>query len=145
MHLSVLDKFWWAAGFLSTVALLLVLLGRGRWRQFPLLTTWFAFMAARTVILFVLWDVHWFHAYRVAWYVGLWLDFGLQLGVAVEIARIVLRPTGTWVQDARARWGVAGVAGAVGAGRLAGLVAPPVSTTARRRCGAFGILGHRGL
>jgi len=31
------------------------------------------------------------------------LDFGLQLGVGVfEVARIVLRPTGTWVQDAEA-------------------------------------------
>ncbi|MGA7522532.1 MAG: hypothetical protein WBW84_08610 [Acidobacteriaceae bacterium] len=128
MHLTALAKFWWGAGFLSTVALLVVLLGRGRWRQFPVLTSWFAFLAARTMLLFVLWDAQWFHAYRMAWYVGLWVDFGLQLGVALEIARIVLRPTGTWVQDARARFAVAGVAGAVVAGLLAWWVSPPPTT-----------------
>jgi hypothetical protein len=128
MHLSALDKFWWAAGFLSTAALVAVLLLRGRWRQFPVLTIWFAFLALRTMMLFVLWDGHWLHAYRQLYLACLWLDFALQLGVAVEIARIVLRPTGTWVQDARVRFVVAGVAGAVVAGLLAWWVSPRAST-----------------
>ncbi|HEY1810049.1 MAG TPA: hypothetical protein VGG42_15905 [Acidobacteriaceae bacterium] len=128
MHLSALDKFWWAACFVSTLASLVALVGRGRWRHFPVLTVWLAFLATRTAILFVFWDGQWFHAYRVAWYAGLWADFALQLGVAVEIARIVLRPTGTWVQDARARFAVAGLAGAVVAGLLAWWVSPPGST-----------------
>jgi hypothetical protein len=128
MHLSALDKFWWAAGFLSTVALVAVLLVRRRWREFPVLTVWFAFLAARTITLFLLYNSHSVHAYRQVYLACLWLDFALQLGVAVEIARIVLRPTGTWVQDARARFVIAGVAGAVIAGVLAWWVSPPAST-----------------
>ncbi len=128
MHLSALDKFWWAAGFLSTAALVIVLLVRGRWREFPVLTVWFAFLTARTITLFVLYNAHWVHAYRELYLGGLWLDFALQLGVAVEIARIVLRPTGTWVLDARVRFAVAGIAGAVVAGLLAWWVSPPAST-----------------
>jgi hypothetical protein len=128
MHLSAAAKFWWAAGFLSTAVLVFVLLARGRWRQFPMLTAWFAFLAGRTITLFVLYDAHWPHAYRQVYLVCLWLDFALQLGVAMEIARIVLRPTGTWVQDARARFAIAGVAGAVIAGLLAWWVSPPAAT-----------------
>lgn len=130
MHLSVWDKFWWAAGFLSTTALVIVLLVRGRWREFPVLTTWFAFLTARTITLFVLYNAHWVHAYKELYLVGLCLDFALQLGVAVEIARIVLRPTGTWVLDARVRFAIAGIAGAVVAGLLAWWVSPPASTVA---------------
>lgn len=110
------------------MVLLGVLFGRGRWRQFPVLAAWFAFLAVRTAVLFALWDVRWFHAYRLVWYVGLWVDFGLQLWVAVEIARIVLRPTGTWVQDARPRFVLAGLAGALVAGLLAWYVSPPSQT-----------------
>jgi hypothetical protein len=128
MHLSVVAKFWWAAGFVSTGALVIVLLVRGRWREFPVLTAWFAFLAARTIALFALYNAHWVHAYREIYLGCLWLDFALQLGVAVEIARIVLRPTGTWVQDARTRFVIAGVAGAVIAGLLAWWVSPPAST-----------------
>ncbi|MGC2584171.1 MAG: hypothetical protein WA399_18855 [Acidobacteriaceae bacterium] len=128
MHFSVMDKFWWAAGFLPTAALVVVLLVRGRWRQFPVLTAWFAFLAIRTITLFVLYNAHWFHGYRQVYIACLWVDFALQLGVALEIARIVLRPTGTWVQDARARFAIAGVAGAIVAGLLAWWVSPPAST-----------------
>lgn len=128
MHNTAAANFWWAACFLSTVAVFVVLLGRGRWRQFPVLTLWFAFIAGRTILLFLLYTAHWAHGYRQVYLAGLWLDFGLQLGVAVEIARIVLRPTGTWVQDARTRFAVAGIAGAVIAGLLAWWVSPPAST-----------------
>lgn len=140
MHFSALEKFWWAAGFLSTVAFVAVLLLRGRWRQFPVLTMWFAFLAMRTVLLFGLWDTQAFHAYKQVYLVGLGLDFALQLGVALEIARIVLRPTGTWVLDARVRFAVAGVAGAVVAGLLAWWVtprAPTVSMAWRTRGNLF--------
>jgi hypothetical protein len=128
MHLSALDKFWWAAGFGATAALAAVLLMRGRWREFPWLTTWFVFSAVRTITLFVLYNAHLAHAYRQVYVGCLWPDFFLQLGVAVEIARIVLRPTGTWVQDARARFVIAGLAGAVVAGLLAWWVSPPASS-----------------
>lgn len=128
MRNSAAANFWWAACFLSTLAVFVVLLGRGRRREFPVLTLWFGFLAGRTILLFLLYSAHWTHAYRQVYLACLWLDFGLQLGVAVEIARIVLRPTGTWVQDARLRFAVAGIAGAVIAGLLAWWVSPPAST-----------------
>jgi len=131
MHFTAADNFWWAACFLSTVAVFVVMVARGRRREFPVLTLWFAFLAGRTILLFLLYRAHWKQAYSRVYLTGLWLDFFLQLGVAVEIARILLRPTGTWVQDARARFTIAGVAGAVVAGLLAWWVSPPESTVTR--------------
>ena len=96
-----------------------------------MLTLWFAFVAGRTIVLFLLYSAHWAHAYRQVYLACLWLDFGLQLGVAVEIARILLRPTGTWVQDAKTRFAIAGIAGALIAGLLAWWVSPPESTVTR--------------
>lgn len=127
MHVSAIQRLLWAAGFLTTVALLAVLLVRGRWRQFPVLTVWVTFLAGRTITLFVLYDMHRAHAYKQVYVPALWVDFALQLWVAVEIARIVLRPTGTWVQDARARFAIVGLAGAILAGALAWWVSPPGS------------------
>jgi hypothetical protein len=125
MFFSVLDKISWAAGFLSGSALLLVLLGRGRWHQFPILTLWFAFVNARTVVLFLLYVQSSRHWYTVIYLSGLWIDFALQLGVAMEIARIVLRPTGTWVNDAKGRFAAAGLGGAAVAAVVSWLVSPP--------------------
>ena len=131
MHVSAAANFWWAACFVSTVAVFGVLVGRGRRREFPVLTMWLGFVALRTILLFLLHRAHWAHGYSEVYYTSLWLEFGLQLGVAVEMARILLRPTGTWVQDARARFAIAGVAGAVVAGLLAWWVSPPELTVAR--------------
>lgn len=128
MHNTAAANFWWAATFVSTVTVFVVLMARGRRRDFPVLTLWLAFIATRTILLFCLYRAHWMFAYRVIYFTGLFLDFGLQLGVAVEIARIVLRPTGTWVRDARARFAVAGIAGAVMAGLLTLWIAPPGSS-----------------
>jgi hypothetical protein len=43
MKPSMQDCEFWAVGFLLTAALLGVLLGRGRWRQFPIFTLWMAY------------------------------------------------------------------------------------------------------
>lgn len=128
MHLSGLDKFLWAAGFIPAVLLVVVLVVRGRWRQFPVLTAWMAFQVVRTVLLFWLYEHGAFHWYARVYLGGLWVDFALQLGVAIEIARIVLRPTGTWVHDAKAWFAAVGLAGAVTAALLAWWVSPPAPT-----------------
>ena len=130
MKFSAIEKLVWALSFYGTAALLAVLLVRGRWRQFPVFTFWLGFLTARTILLYSL-----YRAGSAAWYAhiywgGLWPDFALQVGVVVEIARIVLRPTGTWVRDARTHFIVAGVGAAVLAAVLACWVSPHARTPA---------------
>lgn len=125
MHFSALDKFFWAAGLSLNLALLLVLLIRGRWREFPILAAWLAFLVARTILLLVLYIHSARHGYILVYMSGLWIDFALQLGIAVEIARIVLRPTGTWVQDARGHFLAVSLAGVAVAALFAWWVSPP--------------------
>lgn len=125
MHFSFLERLIWAVCLVLNFGLLLVLLVRGRWRQFPVLMLWMAVLIARTLILFFVYlhgSRHWYYLIYVG---GSWVDFLLQLGLVLEIARIVLRPTGTWVQDARAYFVAAGVAGTVIAALLAWWISPP--------------------
>lgn len=131
MHFSLLDNLFWAIGSSLNLALLLVLLLRGRWRQFPILSTWLAFINVRTFLLFLLYLEGSRYWYTRIWMVGLVIDFGLQLGVVFEIARIVLRPTGTWVRDARGYFLAAGVAGIAVAALFAWFISPPPGSARR--------------
>jgi hypothetical protein len=128
MKFSVMDRVLWAAGFYSTLALAVVLLWRGRWRKFPIFTGWLVFLTARTIVLFLLYQHGSARWYAHIYWWSLWPDFAFQLGVVAEIARIVLRPTGTWIRDARVGFLTAGLAGAVGAALLVWWVAPPAKT-----------------
>src|SRR5581483_5359748 len=128
LHFSSLFIFFWVVGVAINVALLFVLFYRRRVRQFPIFTLWLAFLVAKSIALMVIYAEGSRFLYTVVYNAGTGVDFALQLGVVVEIARILLRPTGTWVQDARARFVIAGVAGAVVAGLLAWWVSPPAST-----------------
>ena len=111
MHFSAADKILWAVGFVSTALLLAVLLARSRWREFPVFTAYAAFGVTRTIALFFIYSHGWRTLYAAVYWSALLLDFALQLGIAVEIARIVLRPTGTWVHDARNQFLVAAATG----------------------------------
>ena len=53
MPLTNLDLLLWVAGFLVHVALLFVLLWRGRVRTFPIFTTLIVLNVVRTIVLFV--------------------------------------------------------------------------------------------
>jgi hypothetical protein len=128
MHLSAMDKLLWAGGFVCTLLLLLVLLVRSRWRQFPIFTAYAAFGVVRTAALFTAYSHRWFALYTHIYLLGLVVDFALQLGIAIEIARIVLRPTGTWVHDAKMQFAVAGLLGAAAAAALAWWISPPAQT-----------------
>jgi hypothetical protein len=125
MHFSLLADLYWAAGFAVGLTLLFVLLWRGRWRTFPILTVWFAFLSLKTIVLFLTYIYGSRNLYARVWVWGSWVDFILQLGVVFEIARIVLRPTGTWARDARAQFLSAGLAGMAVAALVAWLVSPP--------------------
>jgi hypothetical protein len=127
MHFSALDKAFWAAGGVADIALFLVLVLRGRWRRFPILTIWMALLAIRCVALWVAYAHDSTYWYRWIWTVGYGIDFPLQVGLVVEIARIVLRPTGTWVRDARLPFIAGGTAGAAAAALFAWWVSPPNS------------------
>src|ERR1035437_7591161 len=112
MDLAALDLALWAANFLGEAVLFSILICRRRWREFPVLTALIGFEAAISAWLYLIYlhgSYVWF--VRIYWPYAL-LDGVLQLGVSGEIARIVLRPTGTWVRDARKQfllWGAAGI------------------------------------
>jgi hypothetical protein len=125
MHFSLVANAAWAVAFGSTLLLMLVMLWRGRWREFPVLTLWMAFLALRSVALFLFYVHDSKYWYTRTFMGGLWIDFILQLAVILEIARIVLRPTGTWVRDARLPFALLGFAGVVLAAVLAWWVSPP--------------------
>src|ERR1035437_3516815 len=128
MNLSALDLALWAANFLGEAVLFSILICRRRWREFPVFTTLIAFEAAMSAVQYLVY-MHcsqvWYA--RVYWTYAL-LDFILQLGVIWEIARIVLRPTGTWVRDAKKQFILWGAAGILLGAALPWLVTPPATT-----------------
>ena len=128
MKFSLMDNLGWAAAFAATSLLLAVMLVRGRSRQFPALTAVLVFDITRTITLFLLYQSRSFTWYAHIYWWALIPDFALQLAVAFEIARIVLRPTGTWVRDAGTQFLLAGAAGIVVAALLAWWVSPPAPT-----------------
>jgi len=125
MNLSNLDNVLWAASSLGDVALLFVLLLRGRFRMFPIFTALVAFNTLRNVGMYALYvrgSRTWYS--RIYWTSEL-ADFALQIGVVLEMARIVLKPTGAWVRDARKQFVLWSLAGSVVALALAWGVSPP--------------------
>jgi len=128
MRFSGLDRFIWAASFSVNLAPVLVLILRGRWRQFPVFTSWLIFMTARSILLFASYQQGSRYWYTLVWTICLAPDFALQMGVVFEIARIVLRPTGTWVRDARGFFAAAGLLGMLVAALFAWWVNPSASS-----------------
>jgi hypothetical protein len=131
MHYTPLVMLYWALGSAVSFALFLALTLRGRWRQFPVLTAWFAFLTVRAILLFAAYldgSTLW---YTRIWMAGLSIDFVLQLWIVLEIARIVLRPTGTWVRDARGYFFAAGLTGIAVAAFLTWYVSPMAASPRR--------------
>ncbi|MGA2886752.1 MAG: hypothetical protein ABSE51_01775 [Terracidiphilus sp.] len=132
MSLSSLDYALWVACFLSNAALFAVLIVRNRWREFPVFTTLIGYEAIVSAALYLIYSrgsYVWFT--RIYWPYALF-DFVLQLWVIWEIAHIVLKPTGTWVQDARKQFILWGAAGILLAATLPWLVTPPAATLFHR-------------
>jgi hypothetical protein len=128
MNLSALDWILVAVASLGNTALFAILIVRRRWRGFPVFT---ALMGFETVLIPALSGIvqhgllYWY--VRVYWSSVL-IEFALQLGVIWEIARIVMRPTGTWLRDAKKQFILGGAAGVLLAAALAWMVSPPAST-----------------
>jgi hypothetical protein len=129
MQLSVLARVLWAAGFCELLALTLVLLLRRRWRTFPFFTAYIAFQTIEIVALYGIhrWGSN--HDYFWAYWAGALLDLLLQLSVLFELAQAVLRPTGTWVRDARRMFLLLAIAGTVIAAVVSWGVNPTLPTT----------------
>jgi hypothetical protein len=125
LHFSPLFIFFWIAGVAANSALVFVLLYRHRFRQFPVFTLWLAFLVAKSIALMAIYAQGSRLVYTVVYLVGAGVDFALQLGVVLEIARILLRPTGTWIRDARPRFLVGGLAGVAVAAVFTWWINPP--------------------
>lgn len=104
MDLTLLDEALWAASFVCNAALLAVLIYRRRWKSFPTFTTWICYEILLTISLFAIYRLANSHTYAIAYWLGDACDFLLQFAVVLEIARSVLRPTGTWLRDARSQF-----------------------------------------
>lgn len=104
MNLSELDLLFWAMSFIGQVALLLVLLVRGRFRNLPIFTTLVTLNVVRTIALFL---IRWHNAQSTYFYT-FWslavLDVGLQFAIVYELSSKVFRPLGEWAPDIRKRF-----------------------------------------
>ncbi len=129
MNLSLLDNALWAAGLIGNAALLFVLLYRGRGKTFPAFAAWIAFEILFSVLLVLINRFASYSVYAWTYWSGAIVDVALQIAVVIEIARIVLRPTGAWSADARGRFVGIGAAGAIVAMALAWGAHPSAPTS----------------
>jgi magnesium-transporting ATPase (P-type) len=135
MKLSLLDSALWIGSFITEIALLFVLIVRGRWRQFPVFTALISFYVTQAILMFFIYRYSSPATYTQIYWITFAIDFMLQVALVFEIARIVLRPTGTWVRDARSSFLIGGLVGACIAAGLTMAVHP----SALRSMDAWGI------
>lgn len=132
MGLTRTAQILWAAGFLEHAALLLVLIVRGRWKTFPVFTALIGFNTFRTILLALILAIYQSPSsiqYAYAYWGASFVDLVLQIGIIYELARVVLKPTGTWVQDARRQFLIYGIVGAIIAAAIAYGLNPSSPTT----------------
>jgi hypothetical protein len=129
MSFSSLENVLWVTGFAGQILLLMCLLLRQRWRQFPIFTGFIFFDIVRDIALFWAFQHGSPHAYAVVYWTAFGVDIILQIAIVFEIARIVLRPTGSWMRDARSTFFIIGLIGALVALGLTYVVHPSSSTS----------------
>ncbi len=125
MHITTLQNALWAAGFLGHAALFAVLLFRHKVREFPVFSGLIAFQGSVTILLFLVSRYASAHSYAVCYWVTGFADYAFQVALIFELAHSVLRPTGTWVRDARRSFLLWGGAGLLLAAGLALCIGPP--------------------
>src|SRR5206468_9813848 len=101
MTVTVLDNVFWAAGFIGHVALFSILVIRHRFKEYPVFGCMMLFHAVVTMLLYAISPQHHSSAYAKAYWITGCMDYAFQVALIFEIARHVLRPTKTWVHDAR--------------------------------------------
>ena len=125
MHLKTLDLFFWAAGLLGHLILLVVLYLRGNAKTFPVFTGLIASRIAQTVALYAVYRFGTHADYFYVYLTFAFFEVVLQLGVLYEIASIVFRPLGAWAPDVRRKLCLLVVGSFSIASVLAWLASPP--------------------
>ena len=124
MTFTTLENVLWAAGFAGNLALLGVLLLKRRARSFPIFTCFIASQLIQDVTLFQVSRGSNAHTYFLVYWAFAAIGYIAQLAIIFEIARDVLRPTGSWVTDARKSFFFWSLLGAVAAAALAFIISP---------------------
>lgn len=125
MNLSTFDWILVAATSLGNIALFAILIVRRRWAGFPVFTAYMGFETVLGPVLYALVQHGSRNWYARIYWIYVLVEFVLQLGIVFEIAHIVLKPTGTWVRDAKSQFILWGAAGLIFAATLPWLVTPP--------------------
>jgi hypothetical protein len=126
VNLSLTAQILWAAGFIEHAALLTVLIVRSRWKAFPVFTALIGFNTFRTILLVTLYKYGGPALYSYVYWGASFLDLAFQIGIILELARVVWKPAGIWVQDARKMFWLYGVAGTI----IAAIIAYGIHPTA---------------
>lgn len=128
MEFTIWENALWVAGFTCNIALLAVLVVKKRIRDFPIFTSFIAYGTIETITLFLVSR----HGSHKAYFHTFWTfalgDYLLQMGLIFEIARDVLRPTGSWIRDARRDFALWSGLGFLVAAVLAFAITPPGRT-----------------
>jgi hypothetical protein len=128
VHLSSLDRLFWALSFFGHCILLGVLLIRNRASAFPVFTTLICVNIVRTIVLFFTLRYGSKGEYFYTYWTLAFVDLALQLAIAYELATHVFQPLGAWAPDVRKSFiALAATSVALAAG-LAWLAAPPAKT-----------------
>ena len=100
MKLPFLDTVLWAAGPVLNAALVAVMCLRRRLRTFPVLASWCIFTILSTIAHFFAYRAG-DRVYAFVYWTAEALDALLQIGVVIEVARIVFQPLGSPLRKSR--------------------------------------------
>ncbi len=124
MRLSLASVVLWAAGFAANVALVLVLAHKRRFRVVPWFTAWMGWEMLYTLSCFLAFRLVSGEAYTVVYWAGGFIELTLQIAVVAEIALLIMKPHGCWIEGARTAVLPFVVTGPVIASLLAGFMKP---------------------
>ena len=112
MKFTRLEATFWLFGVTGHLVLLLILLVRSRWRTFPFFTSLIGYQLVESLLLYLVSQHGTSHAYFLTYWWGAVGDYVSQVALIAEIAVLLCRRQGVWIQTARAgvfRWALFGV------------------------------------
>jgi hypothetical protein len=125
VHLTGVDRFFWAFGFLAHCVLFAVVWVRHRAARFPVFTTLIAVDILRTIVLYFTMRFGSSGDYFYAYWTLAFVDLVLQLGLAYELTTHVFQPLGAWAPDVRRSFIALSATSILLAAGLAWLAVPP--------------------
>jgi hypothetical protein len=128
VHLTGLDRFFWALSFLLECGLLGVLLAKRRASKLPVFTALIVETILQTIILFFTYRYASSERYFYTYWTLAVVDTALQIALAYELARHVFQPLGVWAKDVRKSFAVLIAVSLVIAAGLTWLASPPTKT-----------------